>query len=163
MNNQIVLQLSRRSQSRTTPTAFPDWRRPHRSSPHTHCKGKGRTRVGRSPAWLRVPGNNVPSMCPSVGAEGSCFLERQCPTPGSQVTSCMREQPMAPSFCPLPTKRVFQLGMGAVPGTSMSKAVQTGKSCSSVEFQLAGPRPCIPSKLPYGAFQPSGAQTEDTV
>lgn len=63
---------------------------------------------------------------------------------------------MAPPFCPLPTKRVLQLGMGAVPGTSMSNAVQMGKSCSSVESQLAGPRPCVPSKLPSdkGLFSP---------
>ena len=38
----------------------------------------------------------------------------------------------------------------------MSNTVQMGKSCSFVESQLAGPSPCVPSKLPSdkGLFSP---------
>lgn len=69
------------------------------------------------------------------------------PNPGSQATSCVDKQPVVPSFCPLLTKTVLQLGMGAVPGTSMLNAAQMGKSCCPVESQLARPGPCIPASF----------------
>lgn len=147
-----------------TPTAFPDWRRPHLFTPHTVKEGLDR--VGRSPAWLGAPGSNVfvPSMCPRVGAEGSCFLELQYPTLGSRAASCVHKRPVAPSFWPVLTEPVLQLGLGAVPGPSMVKLPAWGKADVLWSPSLPGlGLGFSASFLLTQGFSAPGAQAEGTV
>lgn len=60
--------------------------------------------------------------------QGSCFLELLYHPWLAKPPAVCTKQPVAPSFCPLLTKMLLQLGTGAVPDISMLNAAQTGKA-----------------------------------
>lgn len=106
---------------------------------------KGWAGVGRSPAGLRetLAAMSLSHLCAQGWVQRSCFLQLLYHPWSAKPPAVCTKQPVAPSFCPLLTKMLLQLGMGAVPDRSMLTAAQMGKSCSPVESQLAGPRPCV--------------------